>query len=264
MLDGRKLAAILAANVVGFTRLASADEDGTLARLRALRSDPRRSDHRCASRSRRQAHRRRKFSSNFVASLTRCAVLSKCKTGCSTLWLTLTLLNSLTIRDSITAPPFRPVPPDFGDRALRRDIHLRLGRWMERITWAALASTIVSLTLVLAFMSRLSLPYYLPTEITMLLGAASFIGVSFVEGVARFSDRLRRSFRSSAREARPAEAEGPGEKSSKPWRGFTFPAILGPNRAPRRDLSRHANKASAANTGHAVPSRMMTSKKRRR
>ncbi len=35
----RKLAAILAADVVGFSRLAGADEDRTLARLRTLRSD---------------------------------------------------------------------------------------------------------------------------------------------------------------------------------------------------------------------------------
>lgn len=35
----RKLAAILAADVVGNSRLAGADEDRTLARLRALRSD---------------------------------------------------------------------------------------------------------------------------------------------------------------------------------------------------------------------------------
>jgi class 3 adenylate cyclase len=35
----RKLAAILAADVVGFSRLTAADEDRTLARLRALRSD---------------------------------------------------------------------------------------------------------------------------------------------------------------------------------------------------------------------------------
>ncbi len=35
----RKIAAILAADVVGFSRLAGADEDRTLARLRALRSD---------------------------------------------------------------------------------------------------------------------------------------------------------------------------------------------------------------------------------
>ncbi len=39
MADTRKLAAILAADVVGFSRLAGADEDRTLARLRALRSD---------------------------------------------------------------------------------------------------------------------------------------------------------------------------------------------------------------------------------
>jgi TolB-like protein/class 3 adenylate cyclase/Flp pilus assembly protein TadD len=39
MSETRKLAAILAADVVGFSRLASADEDRTLARLRTLRSD---------------------------------------------------------------------------------------------------------------------------------------------------------------------------------------------------------------------------------
>ena len=39
MPEKRKLAAILAADVVGFSRLTSADEDRTLARLRALRSD---------------------------------------------------------------------------------------------------------------------------------------------------------------------------------------------------------------------------------
>src|SRR6202142_852274 len=39
MSENRKIAAILAADVVGFSRLARADEDRTLARLRALRSD---------------------------------------------------------------------------------------------------------------------------------------------------------------------------------------------------------------------------------
>ncbi|TIL86747.1 MAG: adenylate/guanylate cyclase domain-containing protein, partial [Mesorhizobium sp.] len=39
MSESRKLAAILAADVVGYSRLASTDEDRTLARLRALRSD---------------------------------------------------------------------------------------------------------------------------------------------------------------------------------------------------------------------------------
>ena len=39
MAEARKLAAILAADVVGYSRLAGTDEDRTLARLRALRSD---------------------------------------------------------------------------------------------------------------------------------------------------------------------------------------------------------------------------------
>ena len=40
MAETRKIAAILAADVVGFSRMASADEDRTLARLRTLRSEP--------------------------------------------------------------------------------------------------------------------------------------------------------------------------------------------------------------------------------
>ena len=39
MPDTRKLVAILAADVVGFSRLTGTDEDRTLARLQALRSD---------------------------------------------------------------------------------------------------------------------------------------------------------------------------------------------------------------------------------
>src|SRR6476469_6477165 len=39
MVETRKLAAILAADVVGYSRLAGSDEDRTLARLRTLRSD---------------------------------------------------------------------------------------------------------------------------------------------------------------------------------------------------------------------------------
>jgi hypothetical protein len=37
--ETRKLAAILVSDVVGYSRLAGADEDRTLARLRGLRSD---------------------------------------------------------------------------------------------------------------------------------------------------------------------------------------------------------------------------------
>jgi TolB-like protein/class 3 adenylate cyclase len=39
MVETRKIAAILVADVVGYSRLAGADEEGTLARLRALRND---------------------------------------------------------------------------------------------------------------------------------------------------------------------------------------------------------------------------------
>ena len=39
MSEIRKIAAILVADVVGYSRLAHADEERTLARLRALRSD---------------------------------------------------------------------------------------------------------------------------------------------------------------------------------------------------------------------------------
>jgi class 3 adenylate cyclase len=39
MAEGRKIAAILVADIVGYSRLTGADEEGTLARLRALRED---------------------------------------------------------------------------------------------------------------------------------------------------------------------------------------------------------------------------------
>ena len=39
MTEARKLAAILVADVVGYSKLAGSDEERTLARLRALRSD---------------------------------------------------------------------------------------------------------------------------------------------------------------------------------------------------------------------------------
>jgi adenylate cyclase len=39
MAETRKLAAILVADVVGYSKLAGSDEERTLARLRALRSD---------------------------------------------------------------------------------------------------------------------------------------------------------------------------------------------------------------------------------
>jgi len=57
MNETRKIAAILVSDVVGYSRLVGADEDRTLARLRALRSDMIESNYRRASRTRGQAHR---------------------------------------------------------------------------------------------------------------------------------------------------------------------------------------------------------------
>jgi adenylate cyclase len=48
MTETRKPASILAADVGGYSRLAGSDEERTLARLRALRSDLIDSDHRGA------------------------------------------------------------------------------------------------------------------------------------------------------------------------------------------------------------------------
>ena len=71
MAETRKLAAILVSDVVGYSRLAGADEDRTLARLRALAQRSHRPDDRRASRARRQAHRRWRASSSSAASSTR-------------------------------------------------------------------------------------------------------------------------------------------------------------------------------------------------
>ena len=58
MSENRKIAAILVADVVGYSRLAGADEERTLSRLRGLRSDLHRPSDSSPSRAGRQAHRR--------------------------------------------------------------------------------------------------------------------------------------------------------------------------------------------------------------
>ena len=75
----RRLAAILAADVAGYSRLIGADEEGTLGRLKALRAeliDPKIAD---ASRPHRQDHRRRPLWSSSPASSTRCDARPKCR-----------------------------------------------------------------------------------------------------------------------------------------------------------------------------------------
>ena len=77
MTEARKLAAILVTDIVGFSRLAGADEDRILARLRTLRSDliePTISVHR----GRVVKRTGDGASSNFAASSTPCAARSSC------------------------------------------------------------------------------------------------------------------------------------------------------------------------------------------
>jgi adenylate cyclase len=91
MSEARKIAAILVADVIGYSRLAGAEEERTLARLRALRSDlidPAIAVHTAASLSAREMV----FSSNFAASSTPCAAPSKSGTG----WLSATLVCRMT------------------------------------------------------------------------------------------------------------------------------------------------------------------------
>ena len=80
MSETRKIAAILVADVVGYSRLAGADEDRTLSRLRGLRSDlidPPSTRTTGASSSAPGTA----FSSNSAAWSTPCAAPSKCSNG---------------------------------------------------------------------------------------------------------------------------------------------------------------------------------------
>jgi adenylate cyclase len=82
MSETRKIAAILVSDIVGYSRLAGADEDRILARLRALRSDlidPTIASITAASLNAPATA----ASSSFAASSTRCAVRSKCRTAWS-------------------------------------------------------------------------------------------------------------------------------------------------------------------------------------
>ena len=78
--ETRKLAAILVADVVGYSRLAAADEDRTLARLRGLRSDL--IDPAVAAHHGRIVKRTGDGSiASSAAWSTRCAARSKCSTA---------------------------------------------------------------------------------------------------------------------------------------------------------------------------------------
>jgi class 3 adenylate cyclase len=79
-METRKIAAILVSDVVGYSRLAGADEDRTLARLRALRSDLIDPTIACITDASSSA-RETAASSSFAAWSTRCAARSKCRTA---------------------------------------------------------------------------------------------------------------------------------------------------------------------------------------
>jgi adenylate cyclase len=102
------------------------------------------------------------------------------------IWILFTALNALTIHD--------PSPPLLATRiaaivlcalACTAAFVIKIGRWIEPVGFAMVAINIALLTCVLAFMSAVSLPYFPPLAIHMMLGAVSFAagGVSFVEGV---------------------------------------------------------------------------------
>jgi class 3 adenylate cyclase len=102
------------------------------------------------------------------------------------IWLLFTLLNSFTIRDPSQPLLYFRITGSAGLLAVFvATFAVRPGRWVEPTGFAALAVNIILLTLVLAFMSPVSLPYYPPSEVYAVLAVVSFVlcGVTFVEGV---------------------------------------------------------------------------------
>jgi hypothetical protein len=102
------------------------------------------------------------------------------------IWLLFTLLNSFTIRDPSQPLLYFRITGSAGLLVVfAATFAVRPGRWVEPTGFAALAVNIVLLTLVLAFMSPVSLPYYPQSEVYAVLAVVSFVlcGVTFAEGV---------------------------------------------------------------------------------
>ena len=103
------------------------------------------------------------------------------------IWILFTLLNSFTIGDPSQPLLYVRITGAVGLLAVfATTFAVKPGRWIEPTGFVTLAVNIVLLTLVLAFMSPVSLPYYPPSEIYPVLAVVSFVlcGVSFAEGVA--------------------------------------------------------------------------------
>jgi hypothetical protein len=102
------------------------------------------------------------------------------------MWLLFTLLNSFTIQDPSQPLFYVRLSGMVGLLLLyAASFAVRPGRRIEAAGVAALAVNIGLLTLVLVFMSPISLPYYPLSDVYQVLAVVSFVlcCVSFVEGV---------------------------------------------------------------------------------
>jgi adenylate cyclase len=102
------------------------------------------------------------------------------------IWVSFTLLNSFTVRDpSQLLLLVRATAIIYTAMIFAATLLVKPGRWIYPVGFLGFAVQVPLLTCVLAFMSPLSLPYYPPTAIFMMLGTLSFaVGLSFLESFA--------------------------------------------------------------------------------
>ena len=180
MVETRKLVAILAADVVGYSRLAGCDEDRTLARLRALRSDlidptiavhhgrvvKRTGDGSIVNSQAERSRYWRAFVKRNLTSLTRkqfvrrvakCSSLAERKSGLNE--FSIAIVAGLTTSRRIGAQP-KPSPSyfDFDSSNASRPIEqfdtllrggsapvaAKVARWSARPSWAAVGIAALS------------------------------------------------------------------------------------------------------------------------
>jgi len=114
------------------------------------------------------------------------AVMQMLSLAGSVLWIVFTLLNALTIHDQSEALLAVRLIAIFGTAcSFVTTLLLKPGRWVGPAGFAIFAFNIVCLTLVVATMSPVSLPYYSPLAISMTQGIVCFglAMMSFVEGI---------------------------------------------------------------------------------
>src|SRR5215831_4315289 len=102
------------------------------------------------------------------------------------IWILFVALDLLTIHDPSTALFYVRIA---GILSLipfyLATFLIKPGRWIEVIGFGAVLTQIVLLTALIAFLSPVSLPYYQPTEVWIIIGVATFVvcGVSFIDGL---------------------------------------------------------------------------------